>query len=317
MDDPGVRRNDGEVVEGCLTPPQELVALAVAAELQLRVAGEGVGAAEDVRDDRVVDHQLGRRQRIDLRGVSAQRRHGLAHRGEVDHARHPGEVLHDHPSRCELYLLARLGGWVPGGERVDVVGRDVGAVLGAQQVLQQDAQTVGQPVGSGNRVQPADRIRTVTYLEVTCAAEAVHISSSPHSLADHPGSCWAFRACVSEKKHALTDAGQACGADGGARGATIASPLASQQPLRSATAFPVATTGRHLVVTWLPPQGTVISLLLSIAKDIPTDTSDVPGSASVGAPPHAFIATGGPAGSRQTGCSVAREPGPPGTTREA
>ncbi len=113
VDDPGVRRDDGEVVEGRLAPPQELVALTVAAELQLGVAGEGVRATEDVRDDRVVDHQLGGRQRIDLRRVPAEGHHGLAHSGEVDHARHPGEVLHDHPSRCELDLLARFGGRVP------------------------------------------------------------------------------------------------------------------------------------------------------------------------------------------------------------
>ncbi len=187
MDDPGVRGDDREVVERGLAPPQELVALAVAGELQLGVEGEGVSPAEDVRDDRVIDHQLRRCQRVDLCRITAESGHGLTHGGEVDHARHPGEILHDHAGRRELDLLARRGGRIPGCERGDVVGGDVGAVLGPQQVLQQDAQTVRQPVSSGNRVQPTDCIPTVTYLEMTCAAEAIHISSSPRSLADHPG----------------------------------------------------------------------------------------------------------------------------------
>ena len=33
----------------------------------------------------------------------------LAHRGQVHHAGHAGEVLHDHPGRVELDLGVRLG----------------------------------------------------------------------------------------------------------------------------------------------------------------------------------------------------------------
>jgi hypothetical protein len=43
---------------------------------------------------RVVDDEVDRAQRVDLLRVAAQRRHRLAHRGEVDHRRHAGEVLH-------------------------------------------------------------------------------------------------------------------------------------------------------------------------------------------------------------------------------
>jgi hypothetical protein len=47
---------------------------------------------------------------------------GLAHGGEVDDARHTGEVLHDHAGRRELDLGVGLGVLVPAGERADVVG---------------------------------------------------------------------------------------------------------------------------------------------------------------------------------------------------
>ena len=58
--DPGVGRHDGEVLEGVLAPAQERVALAVALELELGVAREGVARAEHVDLHRVVDDELGR-----------------------------------------------------------------------------------------------------------------------------------------------------------------------------------------------------------------------------------------------------------------
>ena len=134
--------HDGEVVERGLAPAQELVALAVALVLQRAVEGERVGPAEVVGDDGVVDDQLGGRQRVDLLRVAAEVGHRLAHGGQVDDARDAGEVLHQHPRRRELDLGVRLGRRVPVGQRPHVVGGDVGAVLGAQQVLEQHLQRV-------------------------------------------------------------------------------------------------------------------------------------------------------------------------------
>ncbi len=142
--DAGAGRDDLELVERGLAPAQELVALPVALVLQLDVAGERVLAAEQVGDHRVVDHQLGRGERVHLGRVATQVPYGLAHGGQVDHARHAGEVLHQHPGRGELDLHAGVGGRVPAAERADVVGGDVRAVLGPQQVLQQDLQGVRQ-----------------------------------------------------------------------------------------------------------------------------------------------------------------------------
>ena len=76
------------------------VALLVALELALGVDAERVARAEGVDLHRVVDDQLGRHQRVDLRRVAAQLGHRVAHRGEVDDRGHAGEVLHHHARRA-------------------------------------------------------------------------------------------------------------------------------------------------------------------------------------------------------------------------
>ncbi len=171
--DPGAGRHHLELPERALTPAEELVTLPVALVFELHVAGERVLAAEDVGDHRVVDHQLGRGERVDLRRVAAQVAYRLAHGGQVDHARYAGEVLHQHPRRGELDLHTGLRGRVPAAERPDVVGGDVGAVLGAQQVLQQDLQAVRQPFGAFDPVELEDVVRRVTNGQLGLRAEAV------------------------------------------------------------------------------------------------------------------------------------------------
>ena len=154
MADAGVRRHDREVVKRRLTPPQKRVALAVALELELGVAPKREALAEHVDLDRVVDDQLDRDERVDLRGVAAELRDRVAHRGEVDDRRDVGEVLHEHAARGERDLRRRLGRRIPSGERLDVAGRDLLAALGPQQVLEQDLQRVRQPP---NRCASASR----------------------------------------------------------------------------------------------------------------------------------------------------------------
>src|SRR5690606_7430610 len=131
----------------------------------LDVALEGLRVAEDVDDDRVVDDEVGGRERVDLGGVAAELRHGLTHRGQVHDAGHAGEVLHEHAPGGELDLDLRLGLRVPGGERPHVVGGDVRAVLGAQQVLGEDLQAVGQPIQSLDRVQAVDLVVLFAHRE--------------------------------------------------------------------------------------------------------------------------------------------------------
>ncbi len=143
--DAGARRHDAEIVERHLAPAQELVALEVALVLELDVGAEGARIAEIVDDHRMVDDEVDRHQRVDLLGVAAQRAHGVAHGGEVDHRRHAGEVLHQHAGRPEVDLLDRLAAVLqPVGEGGDVGLLDRAAVLVTQQVLEQDAQRKGQ-----------------------------------------------------------------------------------------------------------------------------------------------------------------------------
>ena len=144
MDDAGARRHDLEVPERLLAPAQESVALAVALELDLGVARERVTGAEPIDLDRVVDQQLHRGQRVDLRGVAAERAHRVAHRGEVDHRRHPREVLEKDPRGSERDLGRGLRRGVPPRQRLDVAGGHADSVLVAEQVLQEDLQRPGQ-----------------------------------------------------------------------------------------------------------------------------------------------------------------------------
>ena len=49
----------------------------------------------------MVDDEVDRHQRIDLFRIAAERPHGIAHRGEIDHRRHAGEILHQDARRPE------------------------------------------------------------------------------------------------------------------------------------------------------------------------------------------------------------------------
>ena len=121
----------------------------------------------------MVDDQLGRGERVDLGRVAAEVGDRLAHRGEVDDAGHAGEVLHDHARRGELDLGVGLGVLVPRAEGADVVGGDVGAVLGAQQVLQQHLEAVGQGLAALDRGEAVDLVGLLTDLERAVGIEAV------------------------------------------------------------------------------------------------------------------------------------------------
>ncbi len=142
--DPGVRRHDLQRVERALAPAQEGVALAVALELELRVVPDREPACEVVDLHRVVDHELGRDERVDHARVAAERGHRVAHRGEVDDRGDAREVLQQDARRRERDLARRVGGRVPCRDGLDVGGRHGVPVLAAEEVLEQDPQGVGQ-----------------------------------------------------------------------------------------------------------------------------------------------------------------------------
>ena len=163
VDDAGGGRHHAEAREGLLAPPQELVALAVAFELDLRVPPQRVGAGVDVYLHRVVDHQVHGHQGVDPPGVAPQALDRPPHGRQIHHRRHAGEVLEDHARGHEgqLDVLRRVR--VPGGEVLHVgLGHQL-AVQVSQDGLEEDldgegkaAELRGQPRLLEDR-QPMDR----------------------------------------------------------------------------------------------------------------------------------------------------------------
>jgi hypothetical protein len=171
------RRHDLEVGEGLLAPAQELVALAVALELDRGVVQSASGRVVLVDLHAVVDDEVDRHERVDRLRVAAHPLHRAAQRGQVDDGRHAGEVLeHD---------AAGLKGTSnsPGrrGRRrrgAHVLGGHVVAVLVAQHALEQDLDRERQPVDVGQAVllqlrEPVVVGGAAARLEGGAGAEAV------------------------------------------------------------------------------------------------------------------------------------------------
>ena len=139
MADAGARRHCVEIGERLGPPLEEIIAFEIALVFDLDVLLEGLGVAELVDHDRMVDHEVDRDLRIDPRGVAAQRLDRIAHRGKIDHAGHAGEILKQHPGRAILDFRAGYGVLLPVGNRLDVGCRDgEAAILETQQVFEQD-----------------------------------------------------------------------------------------------------------------------------------------------------------------------------------
>ena len=139
------RRDDAEVVERSLSPAQERVTLFVALVLKVHIIVERLSRARDVNHDRVIDDEIDRHQRIDLRRIGASRLHRIAHRREIDDRRHTGEVLHQDPRRTERDLAIGGASLKPAGDRPDIVGRHRSPVLPAQEIFEEDLEGERQP----------------------------------------------------------------------------------------------------------------------------------------------------------------------------
>ncbi len=137
VDNPGIRRHDAEVLKRGLPPAQQDVALAIALEFEQGIQVERIGGAEVVHLDRVIDDQVGGQQRVGARGIGAHGGKRIAHRREIDHAGHAGEILQQH-ARGHKADFADSRAFAP-RYRLDIARQHALAVLIAQQVLQQDA----------------------------------------------------------------------------------------------------------------------------------------------------------------------------------
>ena len=153
MADAGARRHDAKVGEALLAPFQEPVALLVLLVFARDVLGERAWRAEMIDHHRMVDDEIDRNQRIDLLRIAAKRDHRVAHRGEIDHGRHAGEVLHQHPRRAEGDFVLLFAAIVdPRRDRLDVFLLDRAPVFVAQQVFEHDLEREGKLGDAGEAV---------------------------------------------------------------------------------------------------------------------------------------------------------------------
>ncbi len=156
MADAGARRHGGEILEALGAPLEEVVPLRIAGVFEFHVGFHRLGMAEFVDHHRVVDDEVHRNLRVDLLRVAAQRLNRVAHRGEVDHAGHAGEVLQEHARGAVLDFAAGHRIVDPVRDFLRIVDRDrVPAVFEAQHVLQQHLEAEGQ---TGNIAQLLRRL---------------------------------------------------------------------------------------------------------------------------------------------------------------
>ena len=133
----------------------------------------------------MVDHQIGRHERVDPSRIAAEVGHRVAHDGEVDHRRDAGEVLEDHPGRHERHLGLARTVRPPGGEGPDVVLGDDAIAGVAEHVLEKDLQghrgplKVDELAGGGERVV-VGQVRTETLTSTKRIADR-------HRPASHRG----------------------------------------------------------------------------------------------------------------------------------
>ncbi len=179
MEYSGSGRDHAQVAEGLLAPAQEPVAFHVALELPAHVDLHRIRAPGRIDLDRVIDHQVDRDERVDPRRVAAQTLDRVAHRRQIHHARHAGEILQEQPARFKRKLFAFGGLGLPEGELRHVLLGDFEPVAVAQEVFEQDPDRERHPREIGREVrllqcgQPVDRLRTAA--EVDCSARAERI----------------------------------------------------------------------------------------------------------------------------------------------
>mmetsp|Transcript_2208 Transcript_2208/g.5228 ORF Transcript_2208/g.5228 Transcript_2208/m.5228 type:complete len:373 (-) Transcript_2208:195-1313(-) len=135
MNDTTAGWDDAQVIEGVRTPLEELEALSVALHLLFLVARQGVLSATHIHLHRVVDHNVGGTERIDLGGISTQTFHGFTHGSKIDHSRSACKILHENARRQKRDVGMPLGGG-EGENGLEMRRLEVHSVLVAQHILE-------------------------------------------------------------------------------------------------------------------------------------------------------------------------------------
>ena len=152
VDDARGGRHHAKPVKRLLTPTEELVPFEVALELTVGVDAQGIGRAERIHLNRMVDDQVDRHEGVDSAGVPAEHPERVAHGGQVDHGRHAGEILEQHAGGDERDLARPGRSWLPPDQRLHVILGDGEPVDIAQGAFQQHPNAVREPIDAGPRL---------------------------------------------------------------------------------------------------------------------------------------------------------------------
>lgn len=149
MADTGSWRNGQEVLEGGLSPFQELKSFVVSLEFDGFVLFSGVSGLGDVDLDRVIDDEVDWDQRIDLLWVATESLHGVSHGSQIDNAWDSCEILQEDSSRLEGDFDALGTGLFPVENLFDVLGLDVKAIAVSEGAFEEDSDGVRKFLNSG------------------------------------------------------------------------------------------------------------------------------------------------------------------------
>ena len=139
--DARVRWDCAEPIERRLAPLQERVTFAIAFEFEIGIFLQRVVRSEVIDLHRMVDDEFDRLQRIDRFWIAAHRRHRIAHRREIDDARHAGEILQQYAGRTKRDLFLRRCARIPSRKRLDICARYRSPIFESQQIFEQNLQT--------------------------------------------------------------------------------------------------------------------------------------------------------------------------------
>ena len=152
MADAGARRHNAEILKRFLAPFQEGIALAIALIFAVHILLEGFYIAEIVDHHRVINDEINRHLGVDLGRVAAKHRGSVAHRRQIDHCGHTGEILHQHTGGPKSYLATGFVLNQPLRHCLDIICADCTAIFEAQQVFQQNLERERQAGNPGQSV---------------------------------------------------------------------------------------------------------------------------------------------------------------------